>query len=48
LVPGDIDFRAGPGPRTVDLGVGKAGMQICYEIIFSARSSIAPIGPTIS
>jgi apolipoprotein N-acyltransferase len=38
LVPGDIDFRAGPGPRTVDLGdLGKAGMQICYEIIFSGQ-----------
>jgi apolipoprotein N-acyltransferase len=38
LVPGEIDFRAGPGPRTVDLGeFGKAGMQICYEIIFSGQ-----------
>jgi apolipoprotein N-acyltransferase len=35
LVPGDIDFRPGPGPQTVDLGpLGKAAMQICYEIIF--------------
>jgi len=35
LVPGDFDFRPGPGPETLDLGaLGKAGMQICYEIIF--------------
>lgn len=35
LVPGDIDFKPGPGPRTLDLGAwGKAGVQICYEIIF--------------
>jgi len=35
LVPGDFDFRPGPGPQTLDLGaLGKAGMQICYEIIF--------------
>ncbi len=38
LVPGDLDFWPGPGPRTVDLGAwGKAGMQICYEIIFSGQ-----------
>lgn len=38
LVPGDIDFRAGPGPRNIDLGdLGKAGIQICYEIIFSGQ-----------
>jgi apolipoprotein N-acyltransferase len=36
LAPGDLDFRAGPGPRTLDLGrFGRAGLQICYEIIFS-------------
>ncbi len=35
LVPGDIEFWPGPGPRTIDLGVhGRAGMQLCYEIIF--------------
>lgn len=35
FVPGDIDFWPGPGPRTIDLGqYGKAGMQICYEIVF--------------
>ncbi len=38
LVPGDIDFLAGPGPRTLDLGPwGRAGIQICYEIIFSGQ-----------
>ena len=38
LVPGDIDFWAGPGPRTLDLGrFGKAGVQICYEIVFSGE-----------
>jgi apolipoprotein N-acyltransferase len=36
LVPGDADFDPGPGPRTLDLpGWGRAGMQICYEIVFS-------------
>ncbi|WP_093225467.1 apolipoprotein N-acyltransferase [Sphingomonas sp. NFR15] len=36
LVPGDIDFAPGPGPRTLALPrFGKAGFQICYEIIFS-------------
>jgi apolipoprotein N-acyltransferase len=35
LVPGDMDFRPGPGPQTLNLGpLGKAGVQICYEIIF--------------
>lgn len=38
LVPGSIDFWPGPGPRTVDLGPwGQAGMQICYEIVFSGQ-----------
>ena len=39
LAPGDIDFDAGPGPRTLDLGRGwgKVGLQICYEIIFSGE-----------
>lgn len=28
----------GPGPRTLDLGpAGKAGIQICYEIVFSGE-----------
>ncbi len=40
LVSGDLDFVAGPGPRTIDLGDatrggwGRAGFQICYEIVF--------------
>ena len=38
LVPGAIDFLPGPGPRTLDLGEhGRAGMQICYEIVFSGE-----------
>ena len=36
LVPGDLDFTPGPGPRTLDLGPwGQVGVQVCYEIIFS-------------
>jgi len=36
LVAGAIDYEPGPGPRTLDLGRhGKAGIQICYEIVFS-------------
>jgi apolipoprotein N-acyltransferase len=36
LVPGDIDFDSGPGPQTKALPpIGKAGFQLCYEIIFS-------------
>lgn len=38
LVAGTLDFWPGPGPRTIDLGPwGKAGMQICYEIVFSGE-----------
>ena len=38
LAPGDIDFWPGPGPRTLDLGAfGRAGLQICYEVIFSGQ-----------
>lgn len=39
LAPGDMDFNAGPGPRTISLGDqwGKVGLQLCYEIIFSGR-----------
>jgi apolipoprotein N-acyltransferase len=38
FVPGDIEFWPGPGPRTLDFGPGaKAGMQLCYEIIFSGE-----------
>jgi apolipoprotein N-acyltransferase len=38
LAPGDLDFLSGPGPRTLDLpGFGRAGVQICYEMIFSGQ-----------
>jgi apolipoprotein N-acyltransferase len=38
LVAGSIDYKPGPGPRTLNLGVhGKAGIQICYEIVFSGE-----------
>jgi apolipoprotein N-acyltransferase len=43
LVPGDVDFWPGPGPRTLDLAAAqghpalKMGVQICYEIIFSGE-----------
>jgi apolipoprotein N-acyltransferase len=38
LVPGTLDFWPGPGPRTFDLGrYGKAGVQVCYEIVFSGQ-----------
>ncbi|MFN4039601.1 MAG: apolipoprotein N-acyltransferase [Erythrobacter sp.] len=38
LVAGTIDYDPGPGPRTLDLGKhGKAGIQICYEIVFSGH-----------
>ncbi len=38
LVAGTIEFWQGPGPRTIDLGAyGRAGMQICYEIVFSGQ-----------
>ncbi|MBB4857594.1 apolipoprotein N-acyltransferase [Novosphingobium chloroacetimidivorans] len=38
LVPGALDFWPGPGPRTSDFGtLGKAGIQICYEIVFSGE-----------
>jgi apolipoprotein N-acyltransferase len=38
LVAGSLDFWPGPGPRTLDLGRwGKAGLQICYEIVFSGE-----------
>jgi len=38
LVAGSIDYLPGPGPRTLDLGEqGKAGVQICYEIVFSGQ-----------
>lgn len=38
LVAGSLDFRPGPGPQTLDFGRwGRAGMQICYEIVFSGQ-----------
>ncbi|HWK41260.1 MAG TPA: apolipoprotein N-acyltransferase [Croceibacterium sp.] len=38
LVAGTIDFIPGPGPRNLDLGsFGMAGVQICYEIVFSGE-----------
>jgi apolipoprotein N-acyltransferase len=38
LVAGSLDFRSGPGPRTLDLQPwGKIGVQVCYEIIFSGQ-----------
>jgi apolipoprotein N-acyltransferase len=38
FVPGAIDFLPGPGPRTLDLGAwGQAGIQVCYEIIFTGQ-----------
>jgi apolipoprotein N-acyltransferase len=38
LVAGSIDFLSGPGPRTLDLAAhGKAGVQVCYEIVFSGQ-----------
>ena len=38
LVAGTLDFRSGPGPRTLELAPwGKIGVQVCYEIIFSGQ-----------
>jgi apolipoprotein N-acyltransferase len=38
LVAGTLDFFPGPGPQTLDLGPwGQAGVQICYEIVFSGQ-----------
>ncbi len=38
LVPGTVDFWPGPGPLSFEVpGFGKAGVQICYEIIFSGQ-----------
>lgn len=38
LVAGSIDYKPGPGPRSLDLGsLGRAGIQICYEIVFSGQ-----------
>ncbi len=43
LVPGDVDFWPGPGPKSLALPAAlgrpamKMGVQICYEIIFSGH-----------
>jgi apolipoprotein N-acyltransferase len=38
LVPGDMDFDPGPGPRALPFpGVGPIGVQVCYEIVFSGQ-----------
>jgi apolipoprotein N-acyltransferase len=43
LVPGDVDFWPGPGPKTIALPVAQGrgplrmGVQLCYEIIFSGQ-----------
>jgi apolipoprotein N-acyltransferase len=38
LVPGDMDFSPGPGPRALDWpGFGPVGVQVCYEIVFSGQ-----------
>ena len=43
LVAGSIDFIPGPGPRTLTVEgygetYGRAGIQICYEIVFSGQT----------
>ncbi len=38
LVMGDVDFLPGPGPRGLPVQeFGTAGIQVCYEIIFSGQ-----------
>lgn len=38
LTAGGLPFDPGSGPRTLDLGtLGRAGIQICYEIVFSGQ-----------
>src|SRR5262249_49285712 len=38
ITPGDFDFSAGPGPRTLDIpGLPPVAPLICYEIIFPGR-----------
>jgi len=38
LVAGSIDYEPGPGPATLELRrFGRAGIQICYEIVFSGQ-----------
>ncbi|MEM1133910.1 MAG: apolipoprotein N-acyltransferase [Pseudomonadota bacterium] len=39
LTEGTVPFTPGPGPRSLDLGdLGKVGIQVCYEIIFSGET----------
>ena len=38
LTSGSVPYDPGPGPQTLDLGdYGHAGVQICYEIVFSGQ-----------
>ncbi len=38
LVAGSIDYQPGAGPATLELRrFGRAGIQICYEIVFSGQ-----------
>jgi apolipoprotein N-acyltransferase len=38
LTAGTVPYIPGPGPQTLDLGEhGRAGIQICYEIVFSGQ-----------
>jgi apolipoprotein N-acyltransferase len=38
LAPGSVDFDPGPGPQTLNLPlVGRVGLQLCYEMIFSGQ-----------
>ena len=38
LVPGSVDFIPGPGAQTLEIpGFGKAGLLVCYEMIFSGH-----------
>jgi apolipoprotein N-acyltransferase len=38
ITPGDFDFSAGPGPRTLDIpGAPPAAALICYEVIFPGQ-----------
>ena len=38
LTSGTVPYVPGPGPQTLDLGEhGRAGIQVCYEIVFSGQ-----------
>ena len=48
LVPGDLDFWPGPGPRSMLVpGFGAVGVQLCYEIIFSGHVVDAAHRPNV-